>query len=62
MFLLSAQEWGNLKCQIGISSMHGGRWAMPCVFIEQGVAMLSSVLNSPRAVGLRVHGHPSHLR
>jgi hypothetical protein len=35
---------------------------MPCVFIEQGVAMLSSVLNSPRAVGLRVHGQASQLR
>jgi hypothetical protein len=62
MLQLSAQEWDDLKCQIGISSAHGGRRALSCVFIEQGVAMLSSVLNSPRAVGLRVHGQASQLR
>ena len=54
MFQLTAQEWDNLKCQTGISSAHGGRRAPPYVFTEQGVAMLSSVLNSPRAVQVNI--------
>jgi len=54
MFQLSTQEWDDLRCQIGISSAHGGRRAMPYVFTEQGVAMLSSVLNSPRAVQVNI--------
>ncbi len=54
MFQLSAQEWDDLRCQIGISSAHGGRRALPYVFTEQGVAMLSSVLNSPRAVQVNI--------
>ena len=44
----------NLKCQIGISSSHGGRRTLPYVFTEQGVAMLSSVLRSPRAVEVNI--------
>jgi hypothetical protein len=45
-----------LKCQIGISSSgHGGRRrSIPYVFTEQGVAMLSSVLRSGRAVQVNV--------
>ena len=54
MFQLSAEEWDDLRCQIGISSAHGGRRALPYVFTEQGVAMLSSVLNSPRAVQVNI--------
>jgi hypothetical protein len=54
MFQLTAQEWDDLRCQIGISSAHGGRRALPYVFTEQGVAMLSSVLNSPRAVQVNI--------
>jgi hypothetical protein len=47
---------GNLKCQIGISSLgHGGRRrSLPYAFTEQGVAMLSSVLRSERAVQVNV--------
>jgi hypothetical protein len=48
MLQLTPGEAENLKCQIGISSW-GGRRALPHVFTEQGVAMLSSVLNSERA-------------
>jgi len=41
-FQLSAEEWDNLRCQIGISSeAYGGRRYAPYVFTEQGVAMLS---------------------
>ena len=44
----------NLKCQIGISSSHGGRRTLPYAFTEQGVAMLSSVLRSERAVEVNI--------
>ena len=44
MFELTLQEVANLKCQIGISSWGGRRRARPHAFTEQGVAMLSSVL------------------
>ena len=40
----------NLRFQSGISSSYGGRRYLPYAFTEQGVAMLSSVLRSPRAV------------
>ncbi|MFL6501390.1 MAG: ORF6N domain-containing protein [Candidatus Udaeobacter sp.] len=53
MFRLTAEELTNLKCQIGISSW-GGRRALPYVFTEQGVAMLSSVLQSERAVKINI--------
>ena len=49
MFQLTAQEWESLKCRIGTSSWGGDRRALPRVFMEQGVAMLSSVLRSKRA-------------
>jgi hypothetical protein len=51
MFQLSGEESDNLRCQIGISSGWGGRRrSRPYAFTEQGVAMLSSVLRSPRTV------------
>jgi hypothetical protein len=49
MFQLSTQEVQNLRFQFGISRW-GGRRAVPSAFTEQGIAMLSSVLNSDRAV------------
>ena len=56
MFQLTPEEVDNLKCQIGISSSrHGGRRrSRPYAFTEQGVAMLSSVLRSERAVQVNV--------
>ncbi len=56
MFQLTPEEYANLKCQIGISSFkHGGRRrSLPYAFTEQGVAMLSSVLRSERAVQVNV--------
>jgi len=54
MLQLSAPEWENLRCQMGISSAHGGRRGTPYAFTEQGVAMLSSVLHSPRAVQVNI--------
>lgn len=47
MFLLTKEE--ILRCQNGASS-YGGRRYLPYAFTEQGVAMLSSVLNSRRAI------------
>src|SRR5258708_3345846 len=56
MFQLAPQEVANLKCQFGISSFgHGGRRrSVPYAFTEQGVAMLSSVLRSGRAMQVNV--------
>ena len=45
MFQLTADEFENLKSQFATSSW-GGRRKLPFAFTEQGVAMLSSVLNS----------------
>jgi|SRR6478736_4382526 len=53
MFQLTAREFRNLKSQIVTSSWGGSRKA-PYAFTEQGVAMLSSVLRSARAVRVNV--------
>ncbi len=53
MFRLTAEEARNLRFQFGISSW-GGRRVIPYAFTEQGVAMLSSVLNSERAVKVNI--------
>ena len=53
MFQLTPDEWRILKSQSVISSW-GGMRALPYAFTEQGVAMLSSVLRSPRAVQVNV--------
>jgi hypothetical protein len=50
MFQLDAEELRNLRSQSVTSSSWGGSRYRPYVFTEQGVAMLSSVLRSPRAV------------
>lgn len=54
MFQLDSQELGILRSQIVTSSEWGGRRYPPYAFTEQGVAMLSSVLRSPRAVSVNV--------
>ena len=54
-FLLTWQEFTDLKSQTAISSLgHGGRRTPPRVFTEHGVAMLSSVLRSPTAVSVNI--------
>jgi hypothetical protein len=51
VFQLTAEESAGLRYQIGTSNeSRGGRRYLPFVFTEQGVAMLSSVLKSERAV------------
>jgi len=54
MFQLNKAEFRNLKSQIVTSSWGGLRRAAPYAFTEQGVAMLSSVLNSKRAVQVNI--------
>ena len=54
MFQLTGEEWENLKCQIGTSRWGGDRRALPHVFTEQGVAMLSSVLRSRQAIQVNI--------
>jgi hypothetical protein len=55
MFQLTAQEAEALRCQSGTSNAgRGGRRYRPYVFTQEGVAMLSSVLSSPRAVQVNI--------
>jgi hypothetical protein len=60
MFTLTLKEFENLKSQIATSSLPegkagwGGRRKLPNVFTEQGVAMLSSVLNSEVAIEVNI--------
>ena len=55
MFQLTKEEYQNLRFQNGTSkSSHGGRRFMPYVFTEQGVAMLSSVLESKQAIAVNI--------
>jgi len=53
MFQLTKVEFENLKFHFGISSW-GGTRRLPRAFTEQGVAMLSSVLRSKRAVQVNI--------
>jgi len=55
MFQLNPEEFKNLKSQIVTSSWGGIRRAAPYAFTEQGIAMLSSVLNSRRAIAVNIH-------
>ncbi|MBI4712482.1 MAG: ORF6N domain-containing protein [Planctomycetes bacterium] len=54
MFQLSKPEFANLKSQIVTSRWGGLRRATPYAFTEQGVAMLSSILNSKRAIQVNI--------
>lgn len=54
MFQLTHKEWEHLIFQFGISKDQGGRRFRPYAFTEQGVAMLSSVLRSERAVQVNI--------
>jgi hypothetical protein len=51
MFQLTSEEWETLRSQFAISKKgRGGRRYLPFAFSEHGVLMLSSVLNSERAI------------
>ena len=56
MFQLTSDEWNSLRSQIATSNnTRGGRRYNPYVFTEQGVSMLSSVLNSDKAIEINVN-------
>jgi hypothetical protein len=54
MFQLNEEEFENLRFHFGTSSQWGGRRYAPYAFTEQGVAMLSSVLHSRRAIQVNI--------
>ncbi len=56
MIQLSTEEWGILKSQFVISKTEkrGGTQKLPYAFTEQGVAMLSSVLKSKKAIDVNI--------
>ena len=53
MFRLTREEWQNLRSQIVIFKQDIRKY-LPYVFTEHGVTMLSSVLNSPRAIQINI--------
>ena len=53
MFELTKEEFDNMRLQI-VTSSYGGTRYMPFAFTEQGVAMLSSVLNSKKAIEINI--------
>jgi hypothetical protein len=54
MFTLTREEADSLRCQFGILKRGHHFKYLPMAFTEQGVAMLSSVLNSPRAIQVNI--------
>ena len=53
MFQLANKEWEDLRCQFGTSSWGGLRY-FPYAFTEQGIAMLSGLLNSEIAIDVNI--------
>lgn len=53
MLQLTRKEFNNLICQVGTSNW-GGTRKLPFAFTEQGIAMLSGVLHSPRAIHVNI--------
>ncbi len=53
MFELTKKEFDHLRSQ-SVTSSHGGSRYLPMVFTEQGLAMLSSVLNSDKAIQMNI--------
>lgn len=54
MLQLTNKEYDDLRSQFATSNKKGGRRYPPFVFTEQGVAMLSSVLNSEKAIEVNI--------
>lgn len=54
MFQLTIEEWNNLKSQI-VTSSWGGSRKLPYAFTEQGLAMLSGILNSDIAICVNIN-------
>ena len=54
MFQLTDKEWDDLRCQIGTTKMIGKIRYNPHAFTEQGIAMLSGLLNSEIAIKVNI--------
>lgn len=54
MFQLTKTEWESLRLQIETSNGRGGNRYLPYAFTEQGVAMLSGILNSDKAIDVNI--------
>lgn len=54
MFELSKTEWETLRCNFSTSNKRGGTRYFPFAFTEQGVSMLSSILNSDKAIDVNI--------
>ena len=54
MFELTYEEWNNLRCNFSTSNKAGGIRYLPFAFTEQGVAMLSGLLNSDVAIEMNI--------
>lgn len=54
VFRLTNEEFSRLRPQIEAANGRGGRRDLPFAFTEQGVAMLSGVLQSPQAVAVNI--------
>jgi len=54
MFQLTKQEWDALRLQIETSKGRGGTRYLPYAFTEQGLAMLSGILNSDKAIEVNI--------
>lgn len=54
MFELSKDEWSSLRLQFETSNKRGGVRYLPNAFTEQGLAMLSGILNSDKAIEVNI--------
>jgi hypothetical protein len=54
MFELTKDEWESLRCNFCTSNQKGGTRYLPFAFTEQGVAMLSGILNSDKAIDVNI--------
>lgn len=54
MFQLTDPEWKSLRLQIVTSNSRGGTRYLPYAFSEQGLAMLSGILNSDKAIAVNI--------
>lgn len=54
MFELTREEFNNLRCRLSTSNQRGGNRYLPFAFTEQGIAMLSSVLHTDKAIHMNI--------
>ncbi|MFT3949488.1 MAG: ORF6N domain-containing protein [Agriterribacter sp.] len=54
MFELTKDEFEHLRCRLSTSNQRGGNRYLPFAFTEQGVAMLSSVLHTDKAIHMNI--------